>query len=682
MAENQSNLPTPSEADVPAVADAHVRFCGSRDNIKVGISRYTPETGGGEPLSLESLRRMLRESGVRVPLITENALEAIERLKTGKSVKTLVIAQGEKPVSARDARIEVSGNWNFPVFPGQVIGTVVPARPPRPGLGIDGEPIAPKRPDHPLEIEASEENGCYVDPENNEIRALFYGLPILEGSRLSVRSLLGTSPGKVEVVGTLYFSDFLGTPITLDRIRDMLGSMKVALKPLEKEISTALKKAGKSGRPVENVVMVRGIHPVHGQDGWLEMLIAQRSLTGTKVAGGRIDYRERGFSPSAKEGTDIARLHPPTKGRPGLDVHGAPIPARDGVPLHITAGRGVESLEEAPEKNAAESFNEANGESGHESGDASGPELSGEFAAPVVLFRAKMEGLVLREKDVVSVSELLEINGDVDFGTGNIRVPSGSVLVAGTVRASFAVSAPESVIVEGVVENALIKAGGSVEVGGGLLMKEGGGVAARGGVMAQFANNARVVAGGDVVMASNITASLIRARGRVVVAEERGKIRGGTIVSGDGIEAFEVGTPMGVNTVLAISREDASTRPLVKEKRELAVRLKKLDIALGEDDDPRRILRKTPPEKRQAVEKLISLRDVTRARHRQVGRMLAELAEKALLDLDRIRIRVPGTMYPGTRIKAAGQSLPVLSPIHNSQVFWDPEQKKIVVLGL
>ncbi|MFW5488527.1 MAG: FapA family protein [Desulfovibrio sp.] len=662
MADNETNLPASTpEAQAPAVVDAHVRFCGSKDGIKVGISRYTPETDGGAPLCLKSLERMLRESGVRAPLIKDNALEAIERLQAGKSVKTLVIAQGKKPVNARDARITPNGNWDFPAFPGQVIGTLVASRAPEIGMGIDGEPISPNRPDPPREIETSEDVGCYVNPETNEVHALFYGLPVLKANKLAVQMLLGTSPGKVEVIGTLYPKDFLDEPITTERIEEMLKGMKVAIKPLHEEIQKALKKAAKSGRPVENVVLVRGIRPVHGQDGKLEMLIAQRSLTGTKVKGGRIDYRDRGFSPSATDGTDIARLHPPTKGKPGLDVHGAPIPARNGTPLRVTPGRGVEAIKEKLPQS----------EEGQE-----------EFQEPVIRFRARMDGLVLRENDVISISELLEVNGDVDFNTGNIRVPRGSVRIAGTVRTSFMVSAPENVLVEGVVENALIKAGGSVEVGGGLLMKKGGGVAARGNVMAQFANNARIVAGGEVIMASNITASLVRAGGKVVLSEDRGKIRGGTIVSGEGIEAYEIGTPMGVNTVLAISREDKQTRPLIKEKRELAARLKKLDIALGEEEDSRKILRKTPPDRRQAVEKLIALRDLTRTRHRQVGRTLAELAEKALLELHRIKIRVPGTIHPGTRIKAAGQSLPVVSPIYNSQIFWDPEQKKIVVLGL
>ena len=467
MADNDSTLPESLAKAAPALVDAHVRFCGSKDGIKVGISRYTPESEGGAPLSLESLERMLRESGVRVPLVTENALKAIERLKEGKSVKTLVIAQGEKPVNARDARMEKFGDWNFPAFPGQVIGIIHSARQPLPGLGIDGEPIVPSRADPPRQIETSEDDGCYVDPDSNEVRALFYGLPVLEGHKLSVRLLLGTSPGKVEIVGTLFARDFLGEAITADRIEEMLGFMKLALKPLRQDIENALRQAEKTGHSVENVVMVRGIRPVHGLDGRLEMLVAQRSLTGTKVAGGRIDYRERGFSPSANEGADIALLHPPTKGKPGVDVHGASIPARDGVPLRVTPGRGVEAIELDAGPDPEDPLPPDSAPEEH------GSEI--EAVAPSILFRAKMDGLILRENDVISISELLEVNGDVDFNTGNIRVPNGSVRISGTVRTSFAVSAPESVIVEGVVENALIRAGGSVEVGGGLLMKKGRG---------------------------------------------------------------------------------------------------------------------------------------------------------------------------------------------------------------
>src|SRR5712691_7648101 len=80
-----------------------------------------------------------------------------------------------------------------------------------------------------------------------------------------------------------------------------------------------------------HAVLARGVLPVHGTDGRVEMAVEYvRNTVGTLTDSGAIDFHNRGsFTPIA-QGQLIANMVLPTAGTPGTDVLGTPIKANPG----------------------------------------------------------------------------------------------------------------------------------------------------------------------------------------------------------------------------------------------------------------------------------------------------------------------------------------------------------------
>jgi hypothetical protein len=78
-----------------------------------------------------------------------------------------------------------------------------------------------------------------------------------------------------------------------------------------------------------------------------------------------------------------------------------------------------------------------------------------------------IDGQVQINNGRVDVVSVLNIAGDVGYGTGNIDF-TGSVFVEGTVLHGFSVKASENIEIKGALEGANIEAGGDVNLLGGV----------------------------------------------------------------------------------------------------------------------------------------------------------------------------------------------------------------------
>src|SRR5690606_28341905 len=136
-----------------------------------------------------------------------------------------------------------------------------------------------------------------------------------------------------------------------------------------------------------------GVEPVAGENGYLEALVdLEPSFVPTGSEGGTIDMRAS-LIHNVVPGQPLAVIHPPTAGRPGLDVCGGLVPANPGEPLNLKLGRNTRRAEHDPNLIVAESAGHAR----------------------------LMDGMV-------DIQEFYLVDGDVDYGTGNISFGK-SVLV-------------------------------------------------------------------------------------------------------------------------------------------------------------------------------------------------------------------------------------------------------------
>ncbi len=205
-----------------------------------------------------------------------------------------------------------------------------------------------------------------------------------------------------------------------------------------------------AARTGEAVVIARGEPPVEGRHGWVEFLFPTNPINvDYEDESKRVDWRARLVFPESAPGQELARLHPPVEGVPGRAVTGEEIPPPRVLPARLLGGPGVEVVTSLT------------------TGTATAVATQPGMPAAVRQGRTAL----------VKVEPLFTFPGDVDLGTGNLKI-RGSVAVQGNIREGCTVIASDSVVVRGDVETAEVAAGRDVTVAGqvvGARLRAGGG---------------------------------------------------------------------------------------------------------------------------------------------------------------------------------------------------------------
>lgn len=618
-------------------ADAEVEIEISEDGMEARISALAPAIGAGAPLSAESLAAELKRAGIVVDPDPQAIQQVLEGASSGEDIRDLVVARGLLPRPATEVRIELLGDLEGPVFPGDVFARRIPAQNPEAGQTVQGQRAAAPGKEKARTPPVRIGDGCMIDQDSN-ISARKLGIARLAGDVISVRPLIEVSKDNLQVIATIYPLDFRGAPITLERFCRGLVASGIRAEPDEEAIRSALARAKDKAEPVPGVLVAAGVPPTHGKDGLFDRQVETDQSVGTVQDDGRIDFYERSIVNTVERGEILGRIVPPDKGTPGTDVLGKVVQARDGRPATISVGRNVES---------------------------SGDKLE---------LRARVAGMVALDRGILSVLEICEIQ-DVDFSTGNIRMEEGTVRVKGTIRSGFTVTAGSDIVVGDTIENATAVAGGNVQVRNGILMKDEGLVKAKGDVTARFARNARIEADGDVVIDNVITNCHIRARGKVISVRGKGCIRGGTVQGGGGVEAKEIGSELGVATTVIVGLKREVHDELLAKRAELQETIRKIDVALGTEEDTK-VLQRTPERKRDAVEKLLEARIGARRRLEEVEEALAE-EKKRLKEQTKARVKAQRVIHPGVIVIIAGCRMEVREEMRSCQLYYDPKEDVI-----
>lgn len=298
--------------------------------------------------------------------------------------------------------------------------------------------------------------------------------------------------------------------ITLDAVSTLIQKAGVAYGRIETGIRlfTAMQN-GPS--PFSGYFQIaRGDPMQRGEDGSIEFHVHPVSLQPRydKDDSGGIDYRQSNLIESCFSGQRIASILPPGPGRAGRDVFGEELPAEPGTPVAVQAGAGV--------------IVSANGRD----------------------FTADAEGRVLYENGILSVSRILEIVGDIDYGIGNVDFV-GKVVVKGSLLDGFYVNGKLGVEIHGDMGAARIASEGDVLVTGGVKGKNAAIITCR-NLTIHYIDDATVEATGNIEAAKEILNSDVRALGRISIT--KGAVVGGRVCAFRGVETGVLGSDMGVAT--------------------------------------------------------------------------------------------------------------------------------------
>ncbi|WP_353892070.1 FapA family protein [Proteinivorax hydrogeniformans] len=266
---------------------------------------------------------------------------------------------------------------------------------------------------------------------------------------------------------------------------------------------------------LEKILIAEGKAPQNGEDGYLKFLTEEKKdKTPVMLEDGTADYYNLDLITNIEKNTPIAEVVPETKGTPGYNVFGEEIPSTPGKEAKIPNGKNIY-------------FN---------------PEDARIYS--------EIDGKLSLANDSINVFELLEIDGDVDFSSGNIDF-IGTVVVNGSVRDGFEVRAQGDVTINGLVDSSTIICSGNLTVSGGIQGRNKGIIDAKGTVSTRYIENCKV-SSTNVVVKDAIMHSEIYAKDKVTVLEGKGLIVGGLIRAGKQISAKVIGSNLATRTSLEV----------------------------------------------------------------------------------------------------------------------------------
>lgn len=170
-----------------------------------------------------------------------------------------------------------------------------------------------------------------------------------------------------------------------------------------------------------------------------------------------------------------------------------------------------------------------------------------------IAFYASTNGICRLINNQLSVFEILEIQEDVGFETGNLQF-DGSIYVRGKLGQAFHIKAGGDVIICGDVESgAKISAMGIVSIGGsvhGIRTK----IIAMEGIQAGRIHDAYAFSGKDIRLGSHAENATLRSGGSILIRNtddpRSGCISGGQSWALNGMDLYVVGSPTGTQTKL------------------------------------------------------------------------------------------------------------------------------------
>jgi len=254
-----------------------------------------------------------------------------------------------------------------------------------------------------------------------------------------------------------------------------------------------------------DLVCARGLYPVDEENGKLEYLFErEQNFMPEEREDGTVDYRNLGIVQNVKKGDVLCRIIPPEPGKNGTDVYGNPVEYRRGKIPSFPQGKNTVASEDG------------------------------------LTLSADADGCIEYKNANLSVSEVFIVHGDVDSSSGNIDF-LGTVVVQGDVLEGFSVKAGSDINVRGMVEGAMLSAGGSIAISCGMNGMSRGKLTAKGSVTAQYIENATVECEGDL-RADVIFNSIVKAGNSIVARGRKGLLAGGRFQAGCSITANTIGS--------------------------------------------------------------------------------------------------------------------------------------------
>ena len=276
---------------------------------------------------------------------------------------------------------------------------------------------------------------------------------------------------------------------------------------------------------------------------------------------------------------------------------------------------------------------------------------------------SEVSGHVTLVDDLVMVSDVYEVPANVDVSTGDIEY-NGTVQVNGNVLTGYMIRATGDIIVNGVVEGAILISGGNIVLKRGMQGMSKGSLTAAGNITAKFIENSEVRCDGTL-MCDAVLHSDVESKNDISVLGKKGLINGGHIRSYTNIAATQTGSLMGTVTTLEIV-SDVEVMKQYNEwqnRSQLAQKsIKTMNRVLTSIKSNLKNGRKLTETQTEYLKLSAILKPRMTYAIEQSEQLLPELEAK-LATSGKGTIRIEGTVNPGTKIVIKEMSKMISDPI-------------------
>ena len=600
--------------------DVNVVIEVSRDKLEVYLTLIPLKES--PTFSVEEIRKELSDRGIKFG-IKDEVLAQLE--KEVKYDERLIIASGTGPKEGTDGTITYFFEMGEPVKVnlGDKIGKIVP-----PEDGVDGTDVFAERILCPDTIKAQLPRLTNVDFSPEEKNLL---VAKIEGYLQITEEAVQVAPFFVLEKIVEEYEAYIKAKKRLSEedfnekdLRRFLEANEIVYGILE----DAVKSIFQEGKYDQPVLVALGKRVENDKDGAVKLFFDTEIRPKSDVKG-NIDYKELNLVQNVKKGDKLAEVTPPEKGAEGCTIFGKKVAPKEGVKPTLPKGENTYP-------------------------DPNNPDI----------LLAEIDGAAKLKGFLVNVEPAFQIKGDVDFETGNIEFV-GSVVVGGDVKNGFMIKAKGDIQVNGVVEDAIIEAGGDVLIKMGFIGRGEGKIVAQGKVTANYCVGENIISEGDINIIEYVMHSKIQTKGKLFVKDKKGLIVGGECYAVKGIEANTIGNESYTATSVVAGIDKEIGEQLRLKRAYLwknAENITEIDKVIKKIQRLRLVKKDLPPDRIELLDTMAKVREKKLEIRDKLAAEIKEL-ESRTKGCGDSTVKVFDTVYPGVTVTICNRHLSVKEPL-------------------